>query len=150
MTSTSVRPVGDAGAWRANPGSPRSGKSRSRPLSGNWMHEMGNPAWKCPMQAWLQPMQARMSSSRPCAVLAGSSGSQIRARVMTQRSACPAARMASASCGWLIRPATITGTRIAALARAASGAVYAFGMGVGGTMWSEPASVAEVPATTLT
>ena len=35
------------------------------------------------MQAWLQPMQARMSSSRPAAVLAGSSGSQISARVMT-------------------------------------------------------------------
>ncbi len=62
------------------------------------------------MQAWLQPMQARMSSSRPAAVLAGSSGSQISARVMTHASAWPAARIASASCGWLIRPATKTGT----------------------------------------
>jgi hypothetical protein len=114
------------------------------------MHEIGNPAWKCPMQAWLQPMQARISSSRPCAVLAGSSGSQISARVITVMSACPAARIASASCGWLIRPATITGTRTTALARAASGAVYPFGMGDGGTIWSDPARVADVPATTLT
>ena len=75
------------------------------------------------MQAWLQPMHARMSSSRPCAVLAGSSGSQMSARVMTHRSAWPAARIASASWGWLIRPATMTGTRTAALVRAASGAV---------------------------
>ena len=33
---------------------------------------------------WLQAMQARMSSSRPVAVLAGISGSQIMARVMPQ------------------------------------------------------------------
>ena len=36
--------------------------SRSRPVSGCWMQEIGNPRWKWPMQAWLQPMQARMSS----------------------------------------------------------------------------------------
>ncbi len=102
------------------------------------------------MHAWLQPMQARMSSSRPAAVLAGSSGSQIRARVITQASACPASRIASASWGWLIRPATKTGTRTTDFARAARGAVYPLGQGVGGTMWSEPASVADVPATTLT
>ncbi len=49
------------------------------------------------MQAWLQPMQARMSSVRPSAALAGSSGSQISARVMTHMSAWPAARIISAS-----------------------------------------------------
>ena len=87
------------------------------------MHEIGKPAWKWPMQAWLHPMQARMSSIRPAAVLAGSSGSQISARVMTHASAWPAARIASASWGWLIRPATRTGTRTAAFARAARGAV---------------------------
>ena len=102
------------------------------------------------MHAWLQPMQARMSSRRPCAALAGSSGSQIRARVMTHMSAWPAARIASASCGWLIRPATMTGTRTTRLDPSRSGAVYPFAMGLGGTMWSEPASVADVPATTLT
>ena len=75
------------------------------------------------MQAWLQPMQARMSSRRPRAALAGSSGSQMSARVMTHRSAWPAARIASASWGWLIRPATMTGTRTTCLTRAANGAV---------------------------
>ena len=75
------------------------------------------------MQAWLQPMHARMSSSRPASVFAGSSGSQMSARVITQASACSAARIASASCGWLIRPATKTGTPTTAFARAASGAV---------------------------
>ena len=102
------------------------------------------------MQAWLHPMHARMSSSRPWTVLAGSSGSQIRARVIAVMSACPAASTASASCGCVSRPATMTGTATAAFARAASGAVYPLGSGVGGTMWSEPASVALVPATTLT
>ena len=87
------------------------------------MHEIGLPAWKCPMHAWLHPMHARMSSSRPARALAGSSGSLISARVITHRSAWPAARIASASCGWLIRPATITGTPTAAFTRAASGAV---------------------------
>jgi hypothetical protein len=51
------------------------------------------------MQAWLQAMQARMSSSRPAFAFAGISGSQIIARVMPQKSACPEAIMASASCG---------------------------------------------------
>ena len=37
-----------------------------------------------------------------------------------------------------------------ALAAAASGAVYALGMVIGGTMWFDPASVADVPATMLT
>ncbi len=114
------------------------------------MHEIGKPAWKCPMHAWLQPMHARMSSRRPSAVFAGSSGSQMRARVMTVASASPAAMIASASCGCEIRPATITGTRTTAFVRRASGAVYPFAIGVGGTMWSEPARVADVPATTLT
>ncbi len=49
-----------------------------------------------------------------------------------------------------MRPATSTGTRTAALVRAAYRAVYPAAMGDGGTMWSEPASVAEVPRTTLT
>ena len=59
---------------------------------------------KSPMQAWLQPMQARMSSWRPARALLAISGSQIMARVMPQASAWPAARMASAICGWLVRP----------------------------------------------
>ena len=42
---------------------------------------------------------------------------------MAHASAWPAARTASASWGWLIRPATMTGTRTTALTRAASGAV---------------------------
>ncbi len=69
---------------------------------------------------------------------------------MTQASAWPSSRTRSASCGWLIRPATMTGTDTTPFARAASGAVYAFGTVIGGTMWSEPARVADVPATTLT
>ena len=75
------------------------------------------------MHAWLQPMQARISSVRPSAAFIGSSGSQIRARVITQASACPSSRTRSASCGWLIRPATMTGTETTAFACAASGAV---------------------------
>ncbi len=75
------------------------------------------------MHAWLQPTQARISSVRPSAALTGRSGSQISARVMTQASAWPSSRTRSASCGWLIRPATMTGTRTTAFARAARGAV---------------------------
>ena len=86
------------------------------------MQEIGNPRWKWPMQAWLQPMQARMSSVCPALASPGISGSQIIARVMTHTSACPAAMMCSASCGWLIRPATSTGTCTAARSLADSGA----------------------------
>ena len=39
MTSTSRATA--AGAWRANPRLAARGNSRSRPLSGNWMHEIG-------------------------------------------------------------------------------------------------------------
>ncbi len=42
------------------------------------------------MQAWLQAMQARMSSARPVRALSGISGSAIIARVMPQASASPA------------------------------------------------------------
>ena len=75
------------------------------------------------MQAWLQPMHARMSSSSPASAFAGIRGSQIRARVITVASASPRARIRSASCGWLMRPATITGTDTASFTRAESGAV---------------------------
>ncbi len=74
------------------------------------------------MQAWLQPMQARMSSVCPACASAGMSGSQISALVITHASAWPAAMMCSASCGWLIRPATRTGTSTAARSFAGSGA----------------------------
>jgi len=114
------------------------------------MQEIGKPAWKWPMQAWLQPMQARISSARPVAALIGRSGSQMSARVIATASACPAAMMCSASCGWFTRPATMTGTRTTCFVAAASGAVYAFAIAIDGTMWSEPPSVAELPATTLT
>ena len=67
------------------------------------------------MHAWLQPMQARISSASPCSALAGISGSQINARVMTTMSACPLASTCSPSCGWLMRPATMTGTLTTAL-----------------------------------
>jgi hypothetical protein len=50
------------------------------------------------------------------------SGSQIIALVITHASACPAAMMCSASCGWLIRPATSTGTLTAARSFPDSGA----------------------------
>ena len=86
------------------------------------MQEIGNPRWKWPMQAWLQPMQARMSSVCPAFASPGISGSQIIALVITQASACPAAMICSASCGWLIRPATRTGTVTAARSFADSGA----------------------------
>ena len=74
------------------------------------------------MHAWLQPMQARISSARPCSALVGISGSQISARVMTTMSACSFASTCSASCGWLIRPATITGTLTTFLTFCAMGA----------------------------
>jgi len=83
----------------------------------------------------------------PVGGLRGSSGSQINARVMTHMSAEPAARISSASCGCVIRPATMTGTETARLTFAADGAVYPAAIGDGGTMWSEPASVADVPRT---
>ena len=61
------------------------------------------------MQAWLQAMQARISSMRPSRALLGISGSEIIARVMPHMSAWPAASTPSAICGWLMRPATNTG-----------------------------------------
>src|SRR5215467_9696425 len=102
------------------------------------------------MHAWLHPMHARISSTEPCLALFGISGSQISALVMAQASACPAEMTSSASCGWLMRPATMTGTRITSLILAASGAVEAGGRLMGGTMCTDPPSVAEVPAVTLT
>ena len=74
------------------------------------------------MQPWLQPMQARISSSLPARALAGMSGSEISARVMPQTSAWPDAMMRSASCGWLMRPATKTGRPVAARIAPAFGA----------------------------
>ncbi len=74
------------------------------------------------MQAWLQPMHARISSTSPCSAFAGITGSQIMALVIATRSACPLASTASPSCGWLIRPATITGTLTASFTRCAIGA----------------------------
>ena len=106
--------------------------------------------WKWPMQAWLQATQARISSSRPAFALLGRSGSQISARVMPQASACPDANARSASCGWLMRPPTSTGTDTTRLTAAANGTVYAFSTVIGGTMCTDPASVAEEPAVTLT
>ena len=61
------------------------------------------------MQAWLQPMQARMSSMRPARALLAISGSEIIARVMPHMSAWPGGEHCSAICGWLMRPATNTG-----------------------------------------
>jgi hypothetical protein len=93
-------------------------------------------------------MQARMSSVRPCSAFEGISGSQIIARVMPQASASPRARIASAICGWLIRPVTITGLLTAFFTAAANGAVYPCVSAIGGTMWMAPAKDADVPATT--
>ncbi len=102
------------------------------------------------MHAWLQPMQARMSSRRPSAALAGSSGSQMSARVMIVMSQAPAASAFSASCGWLKRAARKIGTLTVARTRAACGRMYPVAIGDGGTMWSEPSSDADVPIITLT
>ena len=74
------------------------------------------------MQAWLQPMQARMSSGRSSRALLAISGSQICARVMPHMSAWPEARICSAICGWLMRPATNTGRFTFAFTVAAKGA----------------------------
>ena len=38
------------------------------------MQEIDSPSWKCPMQAWLQAMQARMSSVRAGLRLVGHFG----------------------------------------------------------------------------
>jgi hypothetical protein len=74
------------------------------------------------MQAWLQPMQARMSSSFPASAFPAISGSQIIARVMPTMSAWPEAITFSPSCGWLMRPATNTAALIFAFTAAANGA----------------------------
>ena len=74
------------------------------------------------MQAWLQPMQARMSSARPSRAFFAMSGSQIMARVMPHMSAWPELSTCSAICGWLMRPATNTGMSTLALVAAAKGA----------------------------
>ena len=75
------------------------------------------------MQAWLQAMQARMSSTRPPRALAGMSGSQIMARVMPHHVGLRRWRGCfSASCGWLMRPVTMTGSPSPAFTAAAKGA----------------------------
>src|SRR5262249_33843334 len=109
------------------------------------MQEMESPSWAWPMQAWLQAMQARMSSLRPALALFGISGSQIKARVMPQISAAPAARIRSASWGWLMRPATKTGLPIACFSVAAKGARYPLAKLMGGTIWIAPDADDEVP-----
>ena len=88
------------------------------------MHEIGYPMWKWPMHAWLHAIHARISSVRCDCALSGISGSQMSARVIAQASACPDASTISASCGWLMRPATRTGTDTCFLIFAADGAVY--------------------------
>ncbi len=105
--------------------------------------------WKWPMQAWLHAMQARMSSSRPALALAGISGSAIIARVMPTMSAAPLARMRSASCGWLIRPATNTGVVTRALMAADSGTVFPGATIIGGAMLIALPIPAEVPEVML-
>src|SRR5215468_12227365 len=98
------------------------------------MQEMEKPRWKWPMQAWLQAMQARMSSVRPASAFRAMSGSAIMARVMPQRSAWPEAITCSAVCGWLMRPATNTGFDTTDFIALAKGATYAFSTIIGGTM----------------
>ena len=69
-------------------------------------------------QAWLQAMQVLISSARPAAALATKSGSASSGRAIETRSASPAARIASASSGVLIRFEAQTGTDTSALSRA--------------------------------
>ena len=87
------------------------------------MQEMATPLCECPIQAWLQAMQARMSSKRSSRAFSGMAGSEIIARVMPQRSASPDARMPSAICGWLMRPVAITGNPEASFTLRARGAM---------------------------
>ncbi len=60
-------------------------------------------------QAWLQPMQVLISSARPAAALATKSGSARNGRAIETRSACPSARIRSATSGVLIRLEAHTG-----------------------------------------
>ena len=61
------------------------------------------------MQAWLQPMQVRMSSGRPSRIFRTKSSSAIIARTVPTMSASPSATICSIRAGWVMRPATSTG-----------------------------------------
>ncbi len=96
------------------------------------------------MQPWLQPMQWRISCSRPAAAFASRSGSAIIARVMPITSACPSASSRSASASSTTRVVAISGRPGSAARTAPAGSAIAFrSTGGGGTMPTEPISVAE-------
>ena len=69
-----------------------------------------------PMQPWLQPMQGRVSASRPSSALRTMSGSASVARTIETMSARPLAMMSSASAIVITRPVTIVGLESAFVA----------------------------------
>ena len=85
------------------------------------------------MQPWLQAIQARIESRLPDAALFGICSSAIIARVMPHMSTSPELINWSASCGWLIRPATKTGKPVAFRMAFACGTTYPLEISIGGT-----------------
>ena len=114
------------------------------------MHDTGNPPGRWPMHAWLQAMQARISSARPSAALVANSGSAMKARAMAITSASPSVSARSASWGWLMRPQARTGTDTASRIARAAGSAAPVGVNMVGTMWLAPARVCVPPVVTLT
>ena len=102
------------------------------------------------MQAWLQAMQARISSLRPLSASWGMVGSQMSARFMMHGVGLAGFEEPFG----LLRLVDPSGDEhrdvdeLADLGRC-RGRYRRSAMFIGGTMWSEPASVAEVPTVTL-
>ena len=96
------------------------------------------------MQPWLQPMQWRISSSRPAAAFPTRSGSAIIARVIPITSACPSASRRSASASSTTRVVAIIGRPGSTERTAPAGSAIALrSTGGGGTIPTEPIRVAE-------
>ena len=77
--------------------------------------------------AWLQAMHTLISSARPSRALLANSGSASIGRAIDTRSASPAARIASATSGVLMRFDAMTGILTASLSRRAANAQAARG-----------------------
>ncbi len=73
-------------------------------------HEVTLPTKIWSRQAWLQPIQVLISSSRPLCALLSNSASARNGRAIETISASPAARIASATVGSLIRLVVTSGT----------------------------------------
>ena len=130
-------------ATRCGVAAGRGVNSSSRPATGLTRQDTFLLAKVWSRQAWLQAMQVLISSARPSRALSTKSGSASIWRASDTMSACPEARMSSATPGSLMRFDAHTGTSTAAFRRPESSANAARGTEV--TMVGTRASCQPIP-----